>query len=206
MSFPQGINFRATAGYVTDGSNEYGEIATTANYPTTSTQGNNVGWETAPSGTRDRNNLLDVRLAGIHFGDNATLRDYRIDLSGTGSWISRLGAGDASSVQNNKVELFDTASSLGVLTDQQTGAAGFADAVDVEHLAVNWPGSNSPATDTFTTTICRFRLGGQSGGGNGVFAHVYVESAAAADENRIRFPAQVAAMGVGGMLGGNRIH
>ena len=108
MSFPQGINFRATAGYVTDGANEYGEIATTANYPTTSTQGNNVGWETAPSGTRDRNNALDVRLAGIHFGDNATLRDYRIDLSGTGSWISRIAAGDAASNQECKMELFDT--------------------------------------------------------------------------------------------------
>ena len=176
MTFPQGINFRATAGYVTDGANEHGEIATTANYPTTSAQGNNVGWEAAPSGTRDRNNAIDVRLAGIHFGDNATLRDYRIDLSGAGSWVSRLAAGDDAANQQNKVELFDTSSSLGVLCDQQTVVGSFADATDVELTAANWPGSNASATDTFTTTICRYRLGGQAGGGNGVFAHVYVEA------------------------------
>ena len=180
MSFPQGINFRATAGYVTDGANEYGETSTTANYPTTSTQGNNVGWETAPSGTRDRNNALDVRLAGIHFGDNATLRDYRIDLSGTGSWISRIAAGDAASNQECKMELFDTSSSLGVLCNQNVVAGNFADATDVELTAANWPGSNASATDTFTTTICRFRMGGNAGGGNAAIAHVYVESAAAA--------------------------
>ena len=177
MSFPQGINFRATAGYVTDGANEHGEIATTANYPTTSAQGNNVGWETAPSGTRDRDNAIDVRLAGIHYGDNATLRDYRIDLSGTGSWVSRLASGDATSTQVNKVELFDTSSSLGVLCDQAVTGGNFADATDVELSAANWPGTNASVTDTFTTTICRFRLGGQSGGGNWVFAHVYIESA-----------------------------
>ena len=176
MSFPQGINFRATAGYVTDGANEHGEIATTANYPTTSTQGNNVGWEAAPSGTRDRNNLLDVRLAGIHYGFNDTPIDYRIDLSGTGSWISRIAAGDGTNPSQEKVELFDTSSSLGVLCDQSVAIASFADALDVEYTAVNWPGSNSPATDTFTTTICRFRLGGNASGGVVTIAHVYVEA------------------------------
>ena len=179
MSFPQGINFRSTAGYVTDGANEHGEIATTANYPTTSAQGNEVGWESAPDGTRDRNNAIDVRLAGIHYGFNSGTKDYRIDLSGAGDWIVRQAAGDAGANSANKTELFDTASSLGVLCDQEVVSGNFADATNVELSAANWPGTNAAVTATFATTICRFRTGGQAAGGVGVFAHVYVEAAAA---------------------------
>lgn len=157
MTYPQGVAFRATSGYVTDGADDWGETATTANYPTTTPQGNNVGWETAPSGTRDRDSGIDARLAGIHFAAFFTPFTYRFDLDSTGEKSIRCAAGDATSNNSIGVEVFDTSSSLGVLvTDLFASAGNFDDAADAAYSAANWPGSNSPVTKTFTTTICRF--------------------------------------------------
>lgn len=181
MALPQGINFRSTLGYVTDGANEFAEYSTGGNYPTTSAQGNNVGWE-AGSGTvaiRNRNSGNDRRLAGCNF--NTTTSDYRIDLPSTGDKVIRVAFGDANySRSNQKCEIFDTSSSLGTLfSAASTGAANsFLDAGGTARTAAAWPGSNTSATKTFTTTICRFRVG--DGSNDWYVAHVYVEDGAAA--------------------------
>jgi hypothetical protein len=60
MAYDQGIDFRATAGFVTDPSGCDKEIATTANYPRTSAQGNTVGWEDAPGGVSNRSAAVDA--------------------------------------------------------------------------------------------------------------------------------------------------
>ena len=54
MAFPQGIDFRATSGYVTDPTNCTYEIgnAFSATYPRTTAQGNTVGWIFPRCGTR----------------------------------------------------------------------------------------------------------------------------------------------------------
>ena len=73
MSFPQGINFREGAGFVTDGANDYAELNGTATYPDVSTQGNNVGYETVDDSPDlwDNDNSVDPRLAGSHDTLNA---------------------------------------------------------------------------------------------------------------------------------------
>lgn len=186
MAFPQGINFRGTAGYVTDGTDEYGETASgTLNYPTTSTQGNSVGWESGTSGASpaNRNSGNNRRIAGMAHtnGPAATVMRYRIDLPSSGDYKFRAAVGDANYSSNVYLELEDTSSSLGTLaTSNTSGSNNFRDAADAQYSAANWPGSNSlSAAKTFTTTICRFVIG------DGVetytrIAHIYVESAGGA--------------------------
>ncbi len=189
MAYPQGINFRATAVYVTDVSpadNELGNAGDLNNpdYPHTTVQGNNVGWEdtmTGEFGTRDRSTSPDVRLAGVHYVNNPSIRNFRFDLPATGAYNIGLAAGDYTYAQGPiKIEVFDTAASLGVLCNASTsGAATFIDASGVERTAAAWPGSHVLVAKTFSSTICRFRLGGGASA-NSMIAHAYVESGGAA--------------------------
>ena len=65
---------------------------------------------------------------------------------------------------------------------------------------------------TATSATTPVTVNGSIGLGDGfgytwaIAAIVVKEAAAAGDENRIRFPAQLEGMGVGGMLGGSRVH
>lgn len=181
MALPQGINFRATAGFVTDGANEYGEITTVNSYPTTTSQGNNVGWETTTGGvsTRDRNNAVGARFAGIHFTGDTNVYRYRIDLPSTGSYLFRCAAGDNGSSGNEaKLELFDGTTSKGVLASGTLSATDkYKDAVNVEYDHTTWPASNTGVTNTFATTILRVDIGSAGSGLAYLVAHIYVESA-----------------------------
>lgn len=178
MAYPQGINFRSTAGYVTDTSPDDKELGGSATYPHTTAQGNNVGWEDdIGANERDRNSALDARLAGVHFTNNsASVKRYRFDLSSTGAWDVRIAAGDASYVQGPiKIEVMDTTTSLGVLCNASTStSARWLDATAVERTAAAWVSSNAAATVTFATTICRFHLGVGSGSGSSTIAHIDV--------------------------------
>lgn len=179
MAYPQGINFRATVGFVTDGANDSFEGSITANYPRTTAQGNNVGWEQAISSTRDRQSGNDPRIAGLSF-INPTQAEFRFDLPATGNHQVRLGAGDGNYGQAEDIDLYDTTTSLGSLCAGTTSAANtFKDAVNVQYSAANWPGSNTLVTKTFATTICRFRM--KNNGGVNVISHAYVQVAPASD-------------------------
>lgn len=158
MAYPQGIDFRATAGYVTDPANYAYDISGGNSYPTTTAQGNNVGWETSGMETRDRNAGNDARNAGMNF-HNSTNADFRMDLSGTGNFNIGLAAGDPSYACPVTVDLYDTSSSLGSLaTGSTSGSQKFKDATNTEYTNVTWPGSQTLVSKTFSTTICRFRL------------------------------------------------
>jgi len=179
MSFPQGIALRNTAGYVTDGANDWADTSTAADYPQTSTQGNTVGLEGGANySNRDRNNTIDARLAGMGYTFNNTTTTVRIDLASSGSKNVRIAAGDYNYASNVLIELFDTTTSKGVLASTATTAANkFRDAVNAEYSAAAWPGSNTAVNVTFSTTICRFQMGTTSGGLLYVLAYVYVEDA-----------------------------
>lgn len=175
---PQGINFRATSGYVTDGANEDYEIldGSTPNYPHTTAQGNNVGWETIVSNVRgrDRSSGNDRRLAGMCFNDGGDVT-YRIDLPSSGDYNVGIAAGDAFYASNVVWDLFDTSSSLGSLTTGTTSAAQrFKDATNTEYTEATWPSSQALASKTFATTILRISNGASP---LQVMAHFYVESA-----------------------------
>jgi hypothetical protein len=184
VTFPQGINFRASPSATTDGANEDYEVydpnaSGTPQYPRTTPQNNTVGYTTGSWGSnaRDRNPANDRRLVGAHaVASGDAPRDYRIDLPTAGTYNIRLAAGDGAYVINTKVELFDNSSSLGVLCSGSTGAGNaFKDATDTIYTAANWPGSNTAVSKTFTSTICLFRIG--DGVNTCGYAHFYVESA-----------------------------
>jgi len=176
MAYPQGINFRATLAFVTDGANEdwISDPNTVIIYPYTTVQGNTVGWEqTLGDSTRNRNSGIDRRLAGVHFNGNSAQVDFRLDLPSASDYNIRLAAGDDSYGQNVNISLLDTTTSLGALSSGTTSGSGkFKDAVNTEYSSANWPGSNASVTKTFATTICRFRL---ASGATNHIAHAYVE-------------------------------
>src|SRR3990167_6692273 len=197
MAFPQGINFRSTAGFVTDGTNEDWEFNPngghlSTNYPHTTAQGNNVGWEGSQGGflVRDRNSGVDSRLAGFNGVNNSVdgTRDYRLDLSGSGDWVIRGAFGDHDYARGPMtIEVFDTSSSLGTLVSNQSTAAGtnWFDATGVERTTVaDWVNNNAPVTKTFTTTICRIRCGIVSGSDYSAIAHINLTAVAAAGAGR----------------------
>ncbi len=92
MPFDAGINFRSTAGFVTDGTNE--THCTSADFYPTVRGSFTFGWVAGVGhvDNRDRNAGIDRRLAGINF-DSATQTDYlRVDFpaafSQTGTWVT----------------------------------------------------------------------------------------------------------------------
>lgn len=202
MAYPQGINFRDTLGYVTDGANE--SMATANNfgpaYPVTTTQGNTVGWEGALGNTRDRTTSNDRRLAGIHF-TAAIQTDFRFDLPAAGSYNIRLAAGDAGGVNSTDWTLIDGTTSLGQLCSGNNGAANsFRDATNAVYTAAAWPGSNTAVAKTFATTICRFRS--SAAAGNDAIAHAYVEAASGSPDVTLALSGQGVTASRGTLLSG----
>lgn len=158
-----GINHRSTLGYVTDGTDEVHEGVPSGSQNYTALRG--YGWETTSSSyqSRDRDNGIDRRLAGVTFDTTGgvIVVDYRIDLAATGAYNIRCAIGDAGGARTDqKLEIFDDATSLGVLFSGVSPSAGsFVDATGTTYTAANWPGSNTAVQLTFSSTICRFRLG-----------------------------------------------
>lgn len=180
LTLLQGLNFRGTAGYVTDGADEAPALQSTT-YPTTTAQGVVVGWESLPSGSLDRENTNDRRLAGAAgvTNDGSTVAVFRIDLPATGNYVIRIAAGDGLVAQKTKLELFDNVTSLGVLVNSQTQSVpnAFFDATGVERLQLDWAANNVSITKTFASTICRFKIGGAPSGLTSVLAHIRIENA-----------------------------
>jgi hypothetical protein len=181
----QGINFRSTAGYVTDGVDEYAQITGANTYPITTPQGNNVGWESIASGAilmGNRNSSIDRRLAGLHTQDANAVANYRIDLPSTGSYNIRAAFGDASFGQKVEAYLKDNAAQIATLCTFKSISAGeFVDATNVKHTsAANWVSSNAQITHSFSTTTLRVIIGGTTTTGYYAIAHLFVESATGA--------------------------
>jgi hypothetical protein len=180
MSFPQGCSFRATAGFVTDGANDYRILGST--YPTTTTQGNVCGWEQTVQ-TRDRSSGVDPRVAGINFILNSAGSDanFRIDLPVAGSYNIRMAIGDATNEQNCSISLYDNTTLLtAIVSAGDTVSAGrFFDATGVLRSSASvWASSNAPITQTFSSTICRVRLVFHVASLVNAIAYFYIEAAA----------------------------
>ncbi len=175
MPYSQGINFRATAGYVTDPAG-YDVIlnGTTNAYPYATAQGNTVGWESATDVFGlDRDSANIAQLAGLNFVFG-TDRDFRLDLPSPGQYLIRLAAGDAVSPNPCAISLYDSASLVTTMSTGTTSTTNyFKDATDAEWSNTAWAGSNVAITPTFTTTICRFRLLGTVS--LSVIASLYIE-------------------------------
>ncbi len=182
MAFPQGINFRSSLGYVTDGANYEAIYSGHAAYPITTAQGNTVGWE----GTiatyldyRDRSLFPDVRLAGINFNSSdASDLSFRIDLPTAGIYNIGIAAGDYGSSNPCAWDLKDTTTLLAHLTTGSTAGQHFKDATNTDYIDTAWPGSQTLVPYTFSSTI--LRLYPATVGDITVIASFYVELVSAA--------------------------
>ena len=186
MAFPQGINFRGTAGYVSDGTNEDHEICDGANgfisspdYPWTTAQGNTVGWESMSSAVfgNDRNSTPDRRLCGINYVSPNNTATFRVDNPPTSANI-RLASGDYLYQNNVNVDLYDGTTSLGTLCDGYMSSwQKFFDATNTELDVAVWPGSNTAVKKIFGSSILRFKMNQSLASGYFVIAHFYIETA-----------------------------
>jgi hypothetical protein len=178
MAFPQGVNFRTTLGYVTDGPDEFAEVGFAADYPVTTAQGNTVGWEVVNSGVnaRDRNASNDQRLAGTVFNSPSEIDTFRIDLPSAGNYNVRFAAGENNYARSTLWDLYDSTTLLGHLTTGSTSAANhFKDATDTEYTAANWPSQNTINPQTFASSILRVK---NVTSVSSFMAHLYVETQA----------------------------
>lgn len=173
-----GINFRASSGFVVDGANETYCLADDL-YGSTSRGGFTFGWESGMLSTndRDRSNAVDRRLAGINFDGNVNDAIFRLDLPAAGTYEVRIAAGDASAIINKGGQVRDDASVLFSLANGTLPASGrFYDATDTVYTTVAWPGSNTPQTQVFASTILRYVM--TSTGGNNAIAHIHAKRVA----------------------------
>lgn len=151
MSFDVGINFRATAGFVTDGAGE--TYCINDSYPTTR-GGATFGWDTGIS-IRDRDAGADRRLAGLNRGD-AGGETFRLDLPAVGTYDVHVALGDASFSVGTGFDLKDGTTVFASVTGVTSGGGAFKDGTNTERAT--WPTQEVAVTRTFTSTILRITV------------------------------------------------
>lgn len=180
MAVNLGINFRATAIYVTDAAGQTYSIADA--YPQTR-GGSTFGWTTAVD-SRDRTTGQDVRLAGnCQQANSGTQAIFRFNCP-AGEYKIRLALGDAGGSQAKQyLQIRDSDSSTALLTIDDTSGTGnnaFDDATGVERSAAAWPGSNAEATITTTGAMFFVYIGTPTAQTeSSSIAHLHVEDAVA---------------------------
>jgi hypothetical protein len=173
-----GINFRATSGYVTDGTDETYCRADDA-YPTTR-GGWTFGWEAIPAITndRDRTTITDRRLAGVNFSGSTTFTDarFRVDLPSAGNYDIHAAFGDDQAQPDSYFRFLDTTTVLFTSSERLAiNFAQFVDATDTLHTSpANWVANESLRNEDFATTIFRCDIANAPSGGaaNTMVAHL----------------------------------
>lgn len=182
MATVQEINFRNTTAFASGDSADafvQNTAAGSNNYPTTTSQGVRVGWSTALSiEHRNVTSTLDIRLVGLATSNTGTgIGKYRInlaDLGGAGTYRIRLAMGDDDNARaNQKCEIYDDATSKGVVIATGSSNHFWRDATDAEYNNANWPGSNTAIDITFASTIAEFWFG--DGTNNWAVSHIRIE-------------------------------
>jgi hypothetical protein len=160
MAF-QGINFRTTSGFVTDGGTDTYSLGEA--YPITR-GGVTFGWDTdITANTRDRGGTSDVRLAGLNFHANGGgVSIFRIDLPlGTGTYDIKAAFGDTGGSEVQNFVFKDGGSAFKTVTGIATAVGFFTDANGSATMSdTAWVGSNVAITHTFTSSIFTIEVGG----------------------------------------------
>lgn len=174
MAFFQGVDFRNTAGYVTDPTNYTSDTGGGSTYPTVlSPSGINGGWEQAPTGDLDRSQALaTARLAGLAYV-SAGPSNYRMDLPATGTNYIQAAFGDANSSQVQFTVKFKDTNSVFATPVNNSGfgtaneyisANGTTESGDTAWNTAN-PNAGSGTdeiSNSFSTTIFRIEMTGGS--------------------------------------------
>lgn len=160
MAINRGLNFRETSGFVTDGADET-YVLNNDGYPKTR-NGITFGWDTLPTGGRDRDSGVDARLAGMNFqNNNGTQLECRFDLDNAASHDIRAAFGDTSFTQAPLYTQFKDNTTVFATIDDATGTLEneYIDASGVLRTEAAWPGSNVSINRAFTSTILRVLIG-----------------------------------------------
>ncbi len=165
----KGFNFRSTAGFVTDGTNEISDLG--GAYPRSVTiDGDtfNIGWSADnTANTRDRSATADRRMAGMGFIFNSDgAIKWRIDLPSLGQYRVRAALGDHDSARTILYRILDNTTALLTVggAGVTTAADGFADASGVARTSESdWISNNVALTATFASTICYLEIGDATG-------------------------------------------
>jgi hypothetical protein len=179
-----GFNFRNTAGFVADPVGTAGVLPTDA-YPTTKTIGGQsvtYGWvQVTIGGGRDRNAVVDPRLAGTQQEDNTSGKSlFRIDLA-PGSYNFSAAFGEASFDANQWIWALDGGGRgvgtqlFAFATGQVIPAGSFLDATGVVRTAANWPSANASAAITLSSSFFLEMGHGAGSTGNTKIAHMSFE-------------------------------
>jgi len=176
-----GINFRNSAGFVTDGTNETYCLSTDS-YPT-SRGGGTFGWDTGAEDDRDRDSGVDRRFAGINFSNYNSSDIWRLDLDSAVQHTVHVAAGDTSFVSDAQYgQGRDNTTAFFTLDNVDSQATDtYRDTTDVARAEATWDADEVPAVRTFASTIFRYAIGKGSGvANNSKLAHIRVEDTSAA--------------------------
>lgn len=171
MSLNLYINFRSSAAYVTDGANQtYCADDGASNYTYPQTRGGSTfGFTGSTVGIqfRDRNNAIDVRLAGIVFCTSPAQLTFQWDLDAANAKNVHYGGGDPSGGQATYAALKDNATTFTTVNDSSIAGGSVVDAAGVEYTDANWPASETAVARTFGSTTFNMVMGsGLSDGRN----------------------------------------
>ena len=167
------LNFRATAGFVTDNSGQTYVLASDT-YPT-SRIGLTFGWETPTLiDSRDRNSSVDPRLAGLHFRPNGGGTDtFRLDLS-SGEYDIAFAFGDSDNDEEHYIDVKDNTSSLFSFSPLSTPTARWGDAAGNTWSASEWPTNNVAVRKTISSGILRVVVSAITGARSTTIANLSV--------------------------------
>ncbi len=179
-----GINFRATAGYVTDGAGETHCLNDA--YPKTR-GGVTFGWSGTVS-PRDRSTGVDVRLAGTNFSDESPVRTFRLDITAGNHDITFAAGEPVYDPSPQWIDMKDDTTRIFLIDDVDPGGGGsHVDAEGTGHATADWPSNNVPVNHTFVSTILRFE---QANGDPGYTNTAHVALAEVGAPN-VLFPVRV---------------
>ena len=185
------LNFRDTAGYVTDGTGETYALCNEDVFSTTRA-GFTFGRETGNLDTeRDKESSIDRRLAGAcQRVNNDTKVTFRITLPSTGDYDVTIAAGDYWNSRTHYIDFKDTNTVLWSIAGTATTANQFIDANgNLRTSASNWASNISKRRITMTTTIFRIDIG-QNGANGDIsnMAHIRLEKVSAASPSASSSP------------------
>lgn len=188
-STPKGINFRATAEFVTDGTNQGHSLGDA--YPVTQTIGGEsvtFGWAASEtSEARDRTTSNDVRLAGFVFHTNdGSQVTFKVDLPAAGTYKVRLALGDPAYPSGYQYcQVKDGSTVLFTVNDANgTAANHFDDSAGTDFTAAAWPAGNVQTTVTMAGTQMTFVIGSPTAQANSTtLCHVEIEQGASGPQD-----------------------
>jgi uncharacterized membrane protein len=189
----QGFDFRNSSTLVHDPPGDTYVIYSTI-YPTVGTL-TTYGWSYVSNfATRDRNNSIDPRLAGVNFVNNGTPATFYVDLPAPGTYSLSLAMGDAGYPQcavQCQIQFLDGANVLATLTKGLTNLGYFYDMQGNNWSETDWPTKNVSQQVTLTGTQLTMILGSSQYTGDTTLAYLGISQVTTGPTFALQGPASI---------------